>query len=67
MVENKAILRPVPDGGASEAVDAARRLTVRATASPIRRMGTSVEDGWREFSRPLGFRVVAAGSDAGAA
>src|SRR5262249_27442310 len=29
-----------------------KRPRARTTASPIRRMGTSVGDGWREFSRP---------------
>src|SRR5436309_3058864 len=34
----------------------AKRPTVSMTASPISRMGTSTEDGWRESSRPRGVR-----------
>ena len=39
-----------PASCASAASGARRTLTVRATASPISRMGTSVEDDWRESS-----------------
>jgi hypothetical protein len=36
---------------------ARKKLVTRTIASPITRMDTSVEDGWRESSRPRGVRV----------
>src|SRR5207245_2452959 len=46
------IRQTFPTGLSCAAIGAAKRLMARTTASPIRRMGTSVGDGWRESSRP---------------
>ena len=49
-----AAVNPGPPGCVSAAIGARNWLRARTTASPIRRMDVSVEDGWRESSRTLG-------------